>query len=173
MILRSAAKRADSVLSLPCPPPFGGAIMGDVEAARARRVCQPFHAASERSDRRSMHIWARDPGSLAGWRRTSDPPPCPGKKTISHRARKIKCSLTRAGERVAYPISRSSFQKAAQELQLEPIGFSIRVHVIGTGRVCEMSVSLKNAIPGRFGELHTHPPALSRVPQATWENPGA
>jgi hypothetical protein len=52
-----------------------------------------------------------------------------------------------------------SFQKVAHEAHELPRGFSIRTHSIGTGKVLEMSVEEKNAIPGRLGELHTHPPA--------------
>jgi hypothetical protein len=50
-----------------------------------------------------------------------------------------------------------SFQNVSHELIEAPIGRSMRVHLIGTGKSLVRSVSEKNAIPGRPGELQTQP----------------
>lgn len=61
-------------------------------------------------------------------------------------------------------ISRMSFQKLAQEFQLEPCGLSTRWQVIGCGNVVESSVEENQATPGRIGDEHTHPPSDGRDP---------
>jgi hypothetical protein len=47
------------------------------------------------------------------------------------------------------------------------------VHRMGTGKSRVRSELEKNAMPGRFGELHTQPPPLNgRGPKASGLNPG-
>jgi hypothetical protein len=82
------------------------------------------------------------------------------------------CDLT-TSTAPSQPIRRISFQNEAQEAQLEPMGFSIRVHVIGTGNERLMSVDEKNAIPGRLGLVQTHPPERpGTTPKGCRGNPG-
>lgn len=68
---------------------------------------------------------------------------------------------------------RINFQKVAQLVHELASGFSIRVHRMTTGKSWEMSVVEKKPMPGKFGLLHTQPPAVRPAgPYVSEGNPG-
>lgn len=92
---------------------------------------------------------------------SADGPGCGGLPILHCRERLRKATYVRLG--IAYqPIRRIRRQNEAQALHDAPMGFSTRVHVIGVGNVWDSSESANQAMPGRTGEVQTHPPSSFR-----------
>lgn len=170
-VLEGAVPLRGTALVVPCPPPSGWDLRPLGPYLR-RRVSQPFQAASALSDRASRHIFRIQRGRAGRYA-------CTLRLTLPRHVLIAFLQLLGPRDKVKFnlrlqPINLMSFQNVAQELQEVPIGFSTRVHVIGTGKVLDWSVEENHAIPGKFELLHTQPPdSRSRGPYVSAGNPGA